>query len=111
MTLDELMEEARRLSDLLDRGVKALHDSSVQVAHAEHAYRKKQAEAWLMAPDGTAPAKQAWVDGECADHRLARDLVDASRNTSQQALRARTAQLSAVQSLLATLKAEVNLAR
>ena len=111
MTLDELTVEARRLSDLLDKGVKALHDASVQVAHAEFDYRKGQATAWLEAPEGTAQARQAWVDGTCAELRLERDLAEAGRNTANQAIRARTAQLSAVQSLLATLKAEVGLAR
>ena len=109
MTLAELHDEARRLSTLLDNGLKALRESSVELAHAENAYRKGVAAAWLQAPEGISPARQAWVDAECADLRMARDLCDAERSTAAQAVKARSVQLTLMMSLMAAHKAEANL--
>lgn len=111
MNLPELTAEARRLSDLLDNGLKVLRESAIQLAHAENAYRKGVAQAWLVAPEGISPARQAWVDAECADLRMARDLADAERSTAGQAVKARGVQLTLMMSLMAAHKAEVGLAR
>jgi hypothetical protein len=111
VNLPELALEARRLSDLLDNGLKVLREASVRLAHAENAYRKGVARAWLEAPDGISPARQAWVDAECADLRTERDLADAERSTAAQAVKARGIQLTLVMSLLSAHKAEVGLAR
>jgi len=109
VTLSELHQEASRLSSLLDNGLKALRQSSVEAAHAEHAYRKQKAEAWLHAPEGVAPARTAWVDAETADARLARDLADAEKSTAMQAVKARATQLTLVMSLLSAHRAEAQL--
>lgn len=111
MNLDDLIGEASRLSASLDAGVKTLAKAGQQVAHAEFEYRKAQAEAWLRAPEGTSPARQAWVDGEVASYRLTRDLAESERFAASSAIRARTAQVDMLRSILAAHKAEVNLAR
>jgi len=109
VNLPELADEARRLSTLLDNGLKALRTAAVEVAEAENAYRKAVARAWLTAPQGTSPQMQAWVNAECADLRLARDLADAERSTAAQAIKARGIQLTLIMSLLSAHRAEANI--
>lgn len=111
MNLAELAAEARRLSDLLDNGLKVLRESAVRLAHAENTYRKGIAQAWLHAPDGISPARQAWVDAETADLRTDRDLAEAERSTAAQAVKARGIQLTMVMSLLSAHRAEAELQR
>ena len=111
MNLPDLTVEGRRLSDLLDNGLKVLREASVKLAHAENAYRKGIAQAWLEAPDGISPARQAWVDAHTADLRLDRDLEDAERSTAAQAVKARGIQMTLVMSLLSALRAEAELSR
>jgi hypothetical protein len=109
VNLPELTVESRRLSDLLDNGLKVLRESSIRLAHAENAYRKAIAVAWLQAPDGISPARQAWVDAETADLRTERDLADSERSVASQAVKARGIQLTLIMSLLSAHKAEVQL--
>ena len=111
MNLPDLADEARRLSTLLDNGLKALRTAALELAHAENAYRKGVAQAWLLAPEGISPARSAWVDAECADLRTARDLADAERSTAAQAVKARGIQLTLLMSLLSAHRAEAELSR
>lgn len=111
MNLPELADEARRLSTLLDNGLKALRAAAVELAEAENAYRKGVAQAWLTAPEGISPARQAFVDAACADLRRARDLADAERSTAAQAVKARGIQLTLIMSLLSAHRAEAELSR
>lgn len=109
MNLPELTSEAQRLSTLLDNGLKVLREASVRLAHAENEYRKAIARAWLEAPEGISPARQAWVDSETADLRMERDLADSERSVASQAVKARGIQLTLIMSLLSAHKAEVQL--
>lgn len=111
MILAEMVDEARRLSAKIDAGVQALHGEASKAAHAEHDYRLAKARAWTTCRDGTVPERQAAVDGECADLRLARDLAEAGRLAALEALRSRRAQLSALQSVAAAHRAEADHAR
>ena len=111
--LHDLMVEARRLSGLIDAGVDALRRSAVDVADAEHAYRKAKAEAWLQVAgwDGLAGQKQAEVDSACADARRVRDVAEATRQAALEALRSRRSQLDALRSILSASRSEMELAR
>lgn len=111
MTADELTRELLRLSRLVDDGVKALADQARELAEAEHDYRLAKAQAWLVAPAGTVPERESWVDGQCADARRRRDLAEGMRVAALEALRSRRAQLSALQSVLAAHRAEAEFAR
>lgn len=111
MNLSDATEEARRLSDLLDKGLAQLRESAREYAEAEEVYRKAKAEAWLKAPEGTVPERDAWVNGEVASDRARRDLSDGLRQAALEAVRSRRAQLSALQSLLAAEREEAALAR
>lgn len=111
MLLEEMMTEARRLSGLIDAGVRALHESAQQVAHAEHAYRKAKAAAWLTVDGELAKDREAQVDAVTADLRRDRDLAEGGRLAALEALRSRRTQLSALQSLLAATRSEMEMAR
>lgn len=107
----DLTQEMLRLSRLVDQGVTALIDQARELAEAEHDYRLLKAQAWLAAPEGTVPEREAWVDGQCAQARRRRDLADGMRVAALEALRSRRTQLSALQSVLAAHRAEAEFAR
>ena len=111
MNLAELVAEARRLSGLIDAGVRALHESALDVAEAEHAYRKAKAEAWVVVKGELAKDREAQVDAACADLRRVRDVAEGNRQAALEALRSRRVQLSALQSILSATKTEMDLAR
>lgn len=110
-TMGEIVQEVRRFSDLLDKGVDALRDNARTLAGAEHAYRLAVAQAWMKAPEGTAGARDAWVKGETADMRRMRDVSEGMRVAALEAVRSRRQQLSAVQSLLAAHRSEADALR
>jgi len=109
--LPELVVEARRISGLIDSGVRALRESAQAVADAEHAYRRAKAEAWIVCRGDLAKEREAQVDGATADLRRTRDLAEAERQAALEALRSRRVQLSAIQSILAATRSEMELAR
>ena len=111
MELDAAHHEMLRLSRLIDRGVEALTDQGREYADAENEYRAALAKAWLQAPEGTVPEREAWVNGHCAVQRRRRDLADHMRQAALEALRSRRAQLSAWQSLLSAHREEAAFAR
>jgi hypothetical protein len=111
VNLVEATEEVKRLNRLIDSGVEAMRDQAREYSEAENEYRKNKAQAWLQAPEGTVPERQAWVDGQCAKDRARRDLADGLRQAALEAVRSRRAQLDAIRSLLSAEKAEMELAR
>lgn len=110
MTLEELSGEARRLSELLDRGVGALRDAARDYADAEHEYRLAHAKAYLES-SGTVGEREAQVYIAVGTLRRDRDYSDAVRSAALEAVRSRRTQLSAVQSLLAAHKSEAEFVR
>lgn len=109
--LAEIIEEARRLSGLIDRGVEALRQSAEALAIAEQEYRKAKAKAWLVAAGDLAREREANVDSRTADLRMARDLAEGTRQAALEALRSRRSQLDAVRSILSATRADIELAR
>lgn len=111
MSIDEIAEDMRRLSRLLDQGLAALRDQAREFAEAERDYRHAKATAWLQAPEGTVPERTAWVEGQTADLRFRRDLADGLRQAALEAVRSRRAQVSGRQSELAAYREEAALLR
>lgn len=107
----ELIAEATRLSELIDKGVAAMTQAGHDYANAEHAYRIGKAKAWAKAPAGTVPERTAWVDAETADLRRERDIAEALRTSAWEALRSRRAQLSSVQTVANALRSEMDMAK
>lgn len=111
MILAEAVEEVRRLSRQLDAGLDVLRGSAEDVAQAEQTYRKAKSLKWVQASEGTAAQRAAWVDGETADLRYARDLAEGMRRAALESVRARATQISAVQSILNAYREEAAFAR
>ena len=113
LDMAEVISEARRLSALIDRGVEALRNSAEELAAAENAYRHGKAQAWVtvQADDALAKHKEAHVDAMTADLRMARDIAEGQRQAALEALRSRRTQLSALQSVLAATKSEMEMGR
>ena len=109
MTLTEMINESERLSRLIDAGIESLVKASKDMAHAEHTLRKATAVAWAAAPSGTVPYKEAWVESQTADEKLAFELGETERYNALEAVRSRRAQLSAIQSIMAAYRAEAAL--
>lgn len=110
-SLADLVAEARRLSVLIDRGVDALREASEQLARAENAYRHAKAKAWLTADGELAKERESYVDAMTADLRMVRDMHEGTRQASLEALRSRRAQVSAIQSILAATRSEMEMGR
>lgn len=98
--LASMAAEFTRLSKLLSDGLEALRRQATELAESENTYRKSKAEAWLHAPSGTVPEREAWVDGHTADARKRRDLADYMRTAAIEAVRSRRTQISALQTML-----------
>lgn len=117
MNLSEAFAEAERLSRLIDAGIEALRTQSHALAEAENIYRKAKAEAWVRCPkdlgskEWTAGRREAWVDADTADLRMARDIAEGMLKAATEAIRARRQQLSALQSLLNAERSEMDLVR
>jgi len=111
MDLATLTAEANRLSALLDKGILALRDAAFAYAEAEHAYRERNAMAYLETESGTVAEREAHVYALVGDFRRRRDLADGEKLAALEAVRSRRTQLSAVQSLLAAHKSEADFAR
>ena len=109
--LATLTAEAWRLSGLIDKGISALRDAAVAYAEAEHEYRERNAMAYLETESGTVAEREAHVYALVGDFRRVRDLADGQKVAALEAVRSRRAQLSALQSLIAAHRAEVELAR
>lgn len=108
--LSELIDEARRLSGLIDRGVTALRDAGVAYAAAEHEYRSANAAAYLDS-SGTVAEREARAYEAVGELRHNRDVLDATRLAALEAVRSRRTQLSALQSILAAHRAEAEFDR
>lgn len=108
--LPELTSEAFRLSKLLDDALAYLRKLSQESSEAENEYRKAKSQAWLEAPEGTVPEREAWVNGITADARQRRDLADGMRQAALEAVRSRRQQISVLQSVLAAHKSEAEFA-
>jgi hypothetical protein len=118
MTPADMSAEVQRLVGLIDDGIAVMRKQSVALAEAEMVYRKAKAVAWVECPtdeegkrEWTAGRREAWVNAQTAELRRDRDLAEAMRQAALEAVRARRAQLSALQSLLSAHRAEAEFVR
>ncbi len=106
MNAQEMATEGARLSKLLDDALNYVGRQVKEAAEAEREYRKDKALAWLQAPSGTVPEREAWVNGQTADQRFRRDLADGMRRAGMEAVHSRRQQISLLQSVANAYKAE-----
>lgn len=110
MTVAEIVEEARRLSRLLNEGLDVLRETAQTTAEAEREYRKARAQSWVEV-EGTAAHREAQVDALTADLRFERDVQEGLRRAALESVRARAQQISLLQSVLAAHRSEADFAR
>ena len=105
MNVSGIIDEGRRLSESLDNALRTHKTASTDAAHADVAFRKAWATAYLRA-DGTVKHREATADLETADARLAWLLADGSRVSELEVIRSRRQQISLLQSEAAAFRAE-----
>lgn len=105
MTLDELVDEMRRLSGLLDDGLGYLRRVSAEWASSEDRYRCARARA-LLESAGTVSERGARADLATSKERRQAHLDDAMKQAALENVRARRVQVSALQSVLAAYRSE-----
>ena len=110
MDTQELVSEMIRLSRLLDKGVLALVDAAKEYAEAHDRYAAAKATAYLGS-EGTVEQRKAHVDQLTGGERRRALLADAMRQACLEAVRSRRQQLSALQSVAAGHRTELELAR
>lgn len=106
----ELARETWRLTRLIDDALEHLRDVTTAYSVAEHAYRQARASAW-MRTHGTISDREAQVELRCGELRHERDTAENLKAAALESLRARRAQLSALQSLMGAARAEAEFAR
>jgi hypothetical protein len=104
--LREAIKEAKRLSNLLEAGLDVLRSTAQELAEAEREYRKGKALAWVNRTQGTAAERAALVDSDTADLRYVRDLKEGMRRAALESVRARSQQISMLQTLVNAHKSE-----
>ena len=115
VTGKELLDEMLRLSKLIENGIEILKTATSDEATTEDAYRRAKAEAWIGwvstggKKDRVADREQAVVLAT-ADERLKAKLAAAVKLSALEAVRARKTQLSALQTVSNSVKAEIELA-
>jgi hypothetical protein len=107
---NELARETWRLTRLIDDALDHLREVATAYAVAEHAFRQARASAW-MRTHGTISDREAQVELRCGDLRHERDTAENLKAAAMESLRARRAQLSALQSLMGAARAEAEFAR
>lgn len=112
MTPAEMQVEMIRLSGLINSGIDSMREGAERAARAEMEYRKGRAQAWVSTDSNLLAAHRlAEVDARTAELRYERDLAEDMRVTAREAVRARRAQLSALQSLMSAHRAEAEFTR
>lgn len=111
MNAIDMAAEGRRLSLLLDDALNYVSRQVKEAAEAERQYRKDKAEAWIKAPAGTVPEREAYVNGITADARFRRDLADNMRRAGMEAVHSRRIQISLLQSVANAYRAEAEFCR
>jgi serine phosphatase RsbU (regulator of sigma subunit) len=106
----ELGEELWRLTKVIDQALDHLREVAVAYSVAEHNYRQARASAW-MRTHGTISDREAQVELRCGDLRHERDTAENLKAAAMESLRARRAQLSALQSLMGAARAEAEFVR
>jgi hypothetical protein len=118
---DDLNVELLRLSNLLEGATLDFTDAAMEYARADNEYRKSKAVSYLAAITDdkalarkerrTIPALEATRDIECEDERLRSLLAEATKEAAKERVLSLRAQLNATQSVAASIRAELELAR
>jgi hypothetical protein len=107
---DDLTQELRRHSQRLETAQAQLKSAGLYYAKKESSYRKAKAVAQLSADGKTVDLRNAQVDLKCSEERLAAYFARAAKEAALENVRSIRAQLSALQSIAASVRSEMELA-
>jgi len=107
---EDLENELRRLCLHLETAQGQLRSAGLYYAKKESAYRKAKAMAQVKAEGKTVDDRKAQVDIACNEERLTAYLARAAKEASLENVRSIRAQLSALQSIAASVRSEMELA-
>ena len=107
---EDLESELRRLCLHLETSQGQLRSAGLYYAKKESAYRKAKAVAQLKADGKTVDDRKAQVDRDCGEERLTAYLARAAKEAALENVRSIRAQLSALQSIAASVRSEMELA-
>lgn len=116
----ELVQELGRLSQEVEKALSFLYRQAKVFAEAEDGYRLKRATLQLEAEGElrakrqidkpTVDEKRAWVDMHSSPERVEAHIAESLMKAGFEAVKARRAQLSALQSAAAAVRSELELA-
>ena len=106
---DDLNGKLKRLCLRLETAQGQLRSAGLFYAKKESAYRKAKAFAYLDSA-GTVEARKALVDKACGEERQTAYLARAAKEAALENVRSIRAQLSALQSIAASVRSEMELA-
>ena len=105
-TLAELNNELIKLSRELGEALVRFEEACGDYARTENDYRHAKAVAYLKS-EGTVDARKAQVDIACGKERLDAHIAEGLKESSRERVRGLIAQLSALQSVAASTRAEL----
>lgn len=103
----EVEQEIQRISRACEHVTHQMAAYSEAAARAEVAYKMEHAKALLASTEKTAGARDAAADLATEKQLLARRLAEAKRDGAQEMARTHRAQLSALQTIAANMRALV----
>lgn len=109
ITSELLVTELYRFCGLLEAANDELRAKAIDHAKAEHAYKRAKAIAYLAA-SGTVNERTAYVDKACDMEREKAYMARAEKDAALELVRSYRQQLSAMQSIAASARSEMELA-
>jgi len=106
----DLQEQILAYAQMLDEALAFLRGQTVKYADSDNAYRLAHARAYL-ASDGPVNERKATADLATDKERHAAHLAEGMRQAALEAVRSRRAQLSALQTLANSYRAEAEFVR
>lgn len=107
---NDLCDELKRHSQRLETAQGQLKSAALFFAKKESAYRQAKAIAQLSADGKTVDLRNAQVDIKCKEERQAAYYARAAKEAALENVRSIRAQLSALQSIAASVRSEIELA-
>lgn len=108
ITPRQLTDELLRLSKLLDEAHDELVTRTKEWSELEDAYRLARATSYI-ASSGTVGERTAYQDKATSRERRAAHLAEGLKVAALEAVRSRRAQLSAIQTLCAAVRSEIEM--
>lgn len=102
-----MLDKSAQVDEALDQ----YREANREWVNADRTARIARAQAYLVSKGKTVAEREAFVEIECDSETFEEHRLDSLRNGAKEALRARLAQLNALQSMASAIREEMRLAR